>query len=454
MRIPTGIVALAAVGSLSTFTAIAQAGPDLDQRLRVVERKLELQAEEAEAKAKDGTTASAGEKGFGFKNADGSFEFRFKGLLQADARVFLSDRPPVRFNDTFLLRRAEPSFELTLGKLAYFKLQPQFAGDTASTADVYGELRFDPGFGVRVGKFKEPLVLENLQSSPAITFVERGLPTELGAGRDLGLQLQGDLFAGTTSYAVGYFNGAPDGRDAAASDTDNRKEAAARLFFEPFRNDYGFFRGLGFGVAGSTGTKLGAANAATFNNTLPRYRSPGQNTIFTYLIGATPSAANTVVAAGDHVRLTPQLYFYRGGFGLLAEQVASQQEVSIGGVTREFKHTAWQGALSYVLTGEEAGFKGIGKPAAPYVPGGEGWGALEIAARYGELDVDDDVFPVYASPTASVTEARTTGGAINWYLTANVKLGLNYDATEFQGGAAGGDRRREQAVFTRLQLSF
>jgi phosphate-selective porin OprO/OprP len=440
----------------------AAADEEFDQRLKVIERKLEIQAEDAQAKAREAATANASEKGFGIRGADGSYEFKLRGLLQADARFFVADPAGAGFNDTFLFRRIEPSFELNLGKLVFFRLQPQFAGDSATTADAYGELRFAPAFAIRAGKFKEPVVLENLQPSGSLEFIERGLPTELGANRDLGVQLQGEWLAGTTTYALGVFNGTPDGRDSVASDTDNRKELAARLFFEPFRNDPGFLQGLGLGVGASQGNKLNAIGATTsaatatanFNNTLPRYRSPGQNTVFTYLLNTTPTAANTVVAAGEHRRISPQAYFYRNAFGQLAEYIESRQDVAIGGVMRGFTHTAWQGLASFVLTGEDASYRGV-KPAQPYVPGGEGWGALEIVARYGVLDIDDAVFPAYADPAKSVSEARDAGIGLNWYFSANARAGVNYDETQFTGGnVGGGDRDREQALLARLQVSF
>jgi phosphate-selective porin OprO and OprP len=458
------IVVAAFIAATPLPALAASSGEELEQRLKIVERKLEVQKEDADAKAKETAGASAGEKGFGIRNADGTFELKLRGLLQADGRFFVGDPAGQGLNDTFTFRRIEPVFEVTLGKLVFFKLQPQFAGDGASTADAYGELRFAPAFGLRVGKFKEPLVLENLQPASALEFNERGFPTELGANRDLGAQFQGELFGGTTSYAVGVFNGAPDGRDAVASDTDSRKEGAARLFFEPFKAEPGFFQGLGFGIAGSTGEKLNAigattaaaTSAANYNNTLPRYRSPGQNTVFSYRLSTAtaPTAADTVVASGAHTRYTPQLYFYRGSFGLLGEYIVSKQEVAIGGVTAALEHRAYQGVASVVLTGEDAGFKGPAKPNHPYTPGGEGWGALEVAARYGVLDLDDDAFPVYADPARAVSEARDAGVALNWYLTANVRISADYDETQFTGGAAGGDRDREQAVIARLQLSY
>lgn len=475
------IVATLAVALVAAQPAFAQSGrraadeqaaaaakerEELEQRLRIIERQIEVQAQDAQAKPKEAAAANAGEKGFGIKSSDGSWEFKFKGLLQVDHRAFLNDAPAARFNDTFTFRRVEPVFELTLGKLGYFKLQPQFAGDTAATSDVYGELRFHPAFVLRAGKFKEPLSVENLQSAGAITFVERGYPSEISAGRDLGAQVQGEMFSGTTSYALGYFNGATDGRDAVSSDTDDHKEMAARLFFEPFKNDEGFLRGLGFGIAGSQGSKLApaltasttvTAATATYNNTLPRYRSPGQNTIFAYKIASTgtPTAADTVLADGDHTRLVPQLYFYAGSLSLMAEHASSEQDVSFNSVAHTYKHDASEVVASYVLTGEAASYRGPAKPNAPYTPGGEGWGAFEVGARYGVLDLDDAAFTDGAADaTKSVTKATSAGVVLNWYLTGNVRVAMDYTSTKFEGGATSGDRADEKAAFTRLQLSF
>ncbi|MGQ0586147.1 MAG: OprO/OprP family phosphate-selective porin [Gammaproteobacteria bacterium] len=437
--------------ALGPAVAAAQAATsELEERVKVLERKLEDKSTPA---------VSATEKGFGFKSADGSFEFKMRGLLQLDGRFFADDGQTL--NDTFLLRRLEPNFEFTLGKLAWFKLQPQFAGDSVGTSDLYGELRFHPAATLRFGKFKTPLGLEYLQGTVATTLVERGYPTEVGAGRDFGVQLTGEVFAGTTTYAVAWTNGAPDGRDAVNGDTDNHKEVSARLFAEPFKNEPGFFRGLGFGLGTTQGTKLGtlgslAATTATFNNTLPRYRSPGQSTIFSYRIvtTGTPTVADTVVAAGDHTRLSPQLYFYRGSFGLLAEHMSSEQDVSINNVAATFEHTAWQVEANFLLTGEDAYYKGSSKPNTPYTAGGTGWGAFEVALRHGVLDIDDAVFPAYANPATAVSEASTDGIALNWYLNANARISLDYEATAFEGGAAAGDRRDEKALLSRLQLSF
>jgi phosphate-selective porin OprO/OprP len=73
----------------------------------------------------------------------------------------------------------------------------------------------------------------------------------------------------------------------------------------------------------------------------------------------------------------------------------------------------------------------------------------------GELDIDDDSFPIYANPDASATKAFSWGVGLNWHLNKNVKVNLNYDQTDFKGGAATDLLAKgEKAIFTRAQISF
>lgn len=414
---------------------------DLDQRLRILERKIELQQEEQVARAKEAAVVTVNDKGASLKSANGDYEIKLRGLVQGDARFFL-DGVPAGTNDSFLLRTARPTLEGSLGKLVGFRLTPEFAGDSASIVDAYVDLRFNPAYTVRVGKFTSPVGLERLQSSAALSEIERALPSELAPNRDIGVQLQGDVAEGRVGYAIGVFNGAVDGRDAITSNPDNDFEYAGRIFFEPFKNNANAWSGLGFGLGGSVGDKHGSGS-----NFLPRYRTPGQLQFFGY--------RSAVLADGRHSRISPEGYFYRGAFGLLAEYIVSQQRVTVGTTTDDLSHSAWQATASYVLSGEDAGYRGVVKPSNPFNPGKGGWGAFELVGRYSVLEIDEDAFPLFADATASANQANAWTLGLNWYLNSNLKLVLNYLQTDFEGGAAAGrDRETEKAVFSRLQVAF
>jgi len=414
---------------------------DLDQRLRVLERRLELQHEEAAAKAKEAPVVAVTDKGASLKSQNGDYEIKIRGLLQGDGRFFSSGVPSGTY-DTFLLRTARPTIEGALGKWIGFRFTPEFAGESASIVDAYADLKFSPAASVRLGKFTSPVGLERLQSSSALSDIERALPSELAPNRDIGVQLQGELAGSKVSYAIGVFNGTVDGRDAVTTNPDDEFEYAGRLFLEPFKEGAGFWSGLGFGIGGSVGDTVG-----TGNNILPRYRTPGQVQFFNY--------RSAVAADGRRTRWSPQGYFYRNRFGLLAEYIVSKQEVQVGATAAELENTAWQATASYVLTGEDASYRGVVKPSHPFSPGKGGWGAWELVGRYGVLEIDDRAFPVFADPAVSARRAKAWTLGVNWYLTSNLKLVVNYLDTQFEGGAAAGaDREDEKAVFSRLQVAF
>jgi len=442
---PTNAELVARIAALEQRLAVLEgagtASADVDQRLRVVERNQELQAEADAAKVASAPVVSLGEKGLSVKSADNAFEVKVRGLVQGDGRMWFGDDKFPQ-NDTFLLRRAEPSIEGSWGSLLGFRLAAQLAGDTATVLDAYADLKFDPRATVRLGRFKTPLGLERLQSSSSTEAIELGFPSELAPGRDIGVQLQGEFPAGV-SYALGAFNGAADGRDGVTSNPDNDLEVAARLFFEPWKNDANALSGLGFGIAATTGDKHG--NGSNF---LPRYRTPGQVQVFNYL--------GDVNADGRQTRISPQAYYYGGRFGLLGEYIVSKQDVAAParGAEDTLSNRAWQLLGSVVLTGEDASYKGVAKPNHPFTLDGPGWGALELVARYGRLTIDDDAFPLFADPNKAVSAESGWTLGLNWYLTSNFKLVANYSQTSFDAALGAPEREDEKAFFTRAQFSF
>ena len=418
---------------------------ELDQKIRVIERKDELDNEQAAEKAKTSTNATSGRDGFSFRSVDGAYQLRLRGYVHFDGRFFQEDdeRPAV---DTFLLRRVRPIFEGTVFKNFDFRIMPDFGGGQTVLQDAYIDARFSPKFKVRAGKFKPPVGLERLQSATELLFVERAFPTNLVPNRDLGIQLHGDLAGGNVNWAVGVFNGVPDGANGDA-DANDGKDIAARLFFQPFLAAGGPLKGLGFGVAASSGDQEGTLTSTG----LAGYRTPAQQAFFSYRSDAT--AAGTVIADGDRFRLSPQGYFYRGRFGLLTEYVISRQEVRRADIAEELENTSWQVATSWVLSGGEPSFRGVA-PKVNFDPTAGTWGAFELTARYSVLEVDEDTFPVFANLASSAESAEAWALGLNWYFNRNLRLVLDYERTQFEGGAATGDREDENILFSRFQIAF
>jgi len=429
---------------------------------------LELQDEAAKAAAASSPVLKASPSRFSFQSADGSNSIRFRGVLHFDGRDFLDDSTP-ETSDTWLLRRVRPIIEGTVNNIYDFRFTPDFGGGRAIVQDAYIAARFRPWAVVTAGKFKVPVGLERWQSATDIRFVERGFPTSLVPNRDLGVQFGGDVKGGTVNYTIGYFNGTNDGQSSdnnATVDVDNdtRGDWAARVFFQPFLNSDNFaLRGLGFGVGGTYVDSTGSAT----NTLLPAYRTPGQQSFFSYrastaATGTAPAVNNGTFADGERLRWTPQFYYSLGKLSLLGEYVNVSQDVTRvnGAVTRSdtLDNTAWQLQFAWFVTGEEESFKGF-TPQSTFEPGKPGWGAWELVARIQELKIDDDAFTggadSFANIATSARQAKAIGVGVNWYLNQNVKWSLNYEQTEFEGGAAGGaDRGDEKALLTRFALSF
>jgi phosphate-selective porin OprO and OprP len=470
----------AAVSATLMLAAGAAAADDLselrerleaqEQKIRVLERKLELQDEAAKAAVPNTPVVRASpQQGFRIQSADSANVLRVRGVLHFDGRYFPDDVTAATA-DTWLLRRVRPVIEGTLNGIYDFRFTPDFGGGRSLVQDAYVAARFKPWAVVTAGKFKVPVGLERLQSASDIRFIERGFPTGLVPNRDLGVTFGGDVAGGVVNYAVGYFNGVSDGGSSDGNlptpdaENDTKGDWAARVFLQPFLNSDTFaLRGLGFGIAGTFVDSTGS----TTTTLLPSYRTPGQQTFFSYRAttaasGTTP-AVNGTFADGERLRWTPQAYYYVGSFGVLGEYVNVSQDVTrstptAGVRSATLDNKAWQVQLAWFATGEDESFRGF-TPGSVFSLDNGTWGALELVARYQELDIDDAAFlggaDSFANPDSAASKATAWGVGVNWYLNQNYKWSLNYDVTSFEGGATGGaDRPDEKAVFTRFGLQF
>jgi len=288
-----------------------------------------------------------------------------------------------------------------------------------------------------------------LQSDPYTAFNERSLATDLVPNRDVGVELHGDLFGGVASYAAGLFDGAPDYNSTTFNtDSDNDKAFAGRVFLQPLKTtDVNALKGLGFGVGGSYESDRNGAGGLT-----PGYKTDGQQTFFTY--------AGTVVANGQHWRVSPQGYYYYGPFCLLGEYVVSDQDVkNTAGTLADLQNRAWEVTAGWVLTGEDASYNGV-TPRHPFNLHGGGWGAWQVVGRYEELNIDGSAFPTFASSATSASSAHAWSAGINWYLNRNIRVNASFSHTMF-GGYTGGTpatpvvpEQAENVFFTRIQLAF
>jgi len=466
--IASGIISLpvtAHANDSSELEELRSLVQDLSQKVKVLERKGEISGEEATAAKATAPIVSAGPGGFSLKSADGSSELRLRGQIQVDGRYFVNgdgissgntNATAAQAADTVLLKQFRPIFQGKLWDKYEFLLTPDFGGGKTIVQDAYIDAKFNPWLQVKVGKQKTPFGLERLQGDADGKFIERALPNNLVPNRDIGIQLHGAFAENTVEYALGYFNGVVDGNSSdnnTTADTDNNrdKDYVARIFATPFKNEAGLLQGLGFGLAATYSNLKGT----TSDTNLPSFKSDlGQLKNFGY--------SSNAFADGQRLRWSPQAYYYTGPFGLFAEYVQVEQDVSRATRHDKLKNDAWQIAANWVITGEDAGY---GSPTVlhPFNPDTGDLGAWELVARYSELNVDDKAFvgaaaTSYADPKSSISKASAWATGVNWYLNRNLKLALDYEQTSFNDGwttgAVKSDRPTERVLSTRLQLGF
>jgi phosphate-selective porin OprO and OprP len=313
-------------------------------------------------------------------------------------------------------------------------------------------IHYWPEFQVQFGKFKEPVSMEVLLSDANLLFVERGLPTALAPNRDVGIQFHGDLLDERLTYALGIFNGVADGGSGDVETTNSGKHFAGRIFAQPFRNSESeVFSDFGIGIGGSFGDRA---------ETLPNYLTTGRQRFFAYQSGTGTNAATAnITADGPQWRIAPQGYYYYGRFGFYGEYVLSSVKVqrSAGSAPSSLTvdNDAWNVAVSYVLTGEDNSFNRV-SPRHPVGLNDGGWGAWEIAGRFGEFTVDETAFPLVAT-FSSAQKITSWEIGLNWYLNKNLKFNFDYTQSHFHEGskAPGSVTAQDEKVFMgRTQFSF
>jgi phosphate-selective porin OprO and OprP len=461
-----GAALTALVGGLPPAIRAEEPPPDAadhERRIKELEdtiKQLKKDERQLEVNVENQKPLAGWSDGFNLASPDGNYKLRIRSYTQLDGRFFIDDRTNTETNQ-FIFRRARIDLSGTVAKYFDFKIMPDFAPSTPILFDAYVDANFTPMAEVRVGKFKPPVGLERLESATSLQFIERGQATNLVPNRDYGGQLFGNLLRGAFSYQLAIVNGVADGVNPSnPGDTNDDKDFAGRIFILPFKDtSIDLLKGLGLGVAGSFGHEAGTQSTPD----LPTFKTFGQNTFFQYngIVAANPNATPPVtaqgatVAHGDHTRYNPQIYYYWQQVGLLAEYVNSTEAVKRDAATATLSDDAWTIGATYVLTGENASYRGV-TPAHPFDPYAGTWGAVEVGGRYGQLEVDPDSFKNnFANPNTSARRDKEWVLGVNWYLNKNVKFVLNYAQSDFRGGARnGGDRPTEKALVGRVQLEL
>ncbi len=428
----------------------------LDQKVKVIDRKLEVQEETQQQRSLVTPIVKVSDEGFYLSTPNHDYNIGFGGIIQADGRFFTSGADK-DVSSTFFLNRVRPIITGSVAKYYNFNITPDFGQGKVTLQDAYINMTYWDYASLRAGKFKAPLDLERLQSDRDLEFSERSEIQNLVPNRDTGADLHGRLLDGRVFYDAALMNGVPDNTAADTTDLDNNdgKDFVGRIFTTPFElGENKWLKGLGFGFAGSYGDERGSTTSV--------YKTYGMSTWFQYNKGVT--------ASGLRARIEPQLYYYWRSFGLMAEYAQDEHSLNLFTTsgkppftklinrTDTFTDTGYFVQGSYLLTGEDASYGWV-KPHHPFDPRNGWWGGWELAARISNVAAQTRQFQLgFANPSVSAETATEWAVGVNWYLNSNIKWQFDYANTFFDGGAgtttAPKDRPNESVFESQLQISF
>ncbi|MGH7428669.1 MAG: OprO/OprP family phosphate-selective porin [Candidatus Methylomirabilaceae bacterium] len=378
------------------------------------------------------------------KSVDGQHKIEFHGRVNFDLRAYESESrnldanrsnlSPTRTDLTtkFLIRRARLGVDATFFKYLDFKVEGEFQelGADADPSprfrltDGYVELKYWPEFRVRGGQFKVPFSFEELTSSRFIDFVERSLVNNLVPARDVGGMLHGSLFGGILEYYAGTFNGTGQNNP----ELNDSKDYAGRVLVRPFQ------------VANIPAlSKFHIAGHATFGDQdVTPAPSPAPNNSLRGRTDARFVFFPQIPVRGDRLRYGFEAVYAFGPFGLYGEYVRTEEERNLGPGNAnlgDLEGKGWYVAGTWFVTGEEKVHAKAPK-VKPMNPRTGDWGALELLARYAQLEFDSPGALPGPSPSgggkagANKADALTVG--FNWYLSPNVRMMFNFVQNWFE----------------------
>ena len=359
--------------ALSGVWLVGCAGVAAAQDLSLEERLEHVERELADLRQADLSGQRSGyDNGFFIESGDGRGRFTLQGLMQVYGTFFepgLEGR-----NSEFDLRRARLEFGGVFDETYRFLVETKFTADELELEEAWiGADLAANGPRLILGRMKEPFSLEEMLPRKHVDFPKFSILNQFAPAEDHGVTLIGGSLPGPVEYGLADYN------STGGEDLNSDKDVAGRFVVRRWSAGGGALAGLQVGVAAAYGTQNQAIDGAEL-------RTEARVPFLTF----EPLAE----LHGDRTRLGLEGAWLNGPFALLAEVVRIDEDAEGAGGAAELSTDAWYVAASWVLTGEDKTFRGV-RPGGPFVPGrgrsGCGSGAWQLAARYSELTLGDEL---------------------------------------------------------------
>ena len=365
------------------------------------------------AAAKDGLSLGRD----GLTLASGEAELTLGGRLHMDAVTYDDE---VTSGSDADVRRARIELSARLGDTVRLRLDREFA-NTDGWRNVW--MSISPGSDIEIkgGNFTVPFSLEDIQSSNKITFVERSPVSALAPG--FGLGASAGIAKANWTLSAGYFDDALD--DADGRSRERGRGFAGRATYLPMKSRAAF---LHLGLAYER-RSLRSSETLRLSQGLGSNLAPG-------LI-----ATGAIVSPETMNNIGAELAYGRKSLQLQGQYVRSRISRNLAPT---LNYAGWYGQVSWMLTGERYGYsQGSGTPSGPQI--GKKGNGLELAARYGELDLDD--------AARDGGKAMSLAVGATWYIARNLRVMANYVKSQSSDITAVADRNADRGV-VRFQIAF
>ena len=368
-----------------------------------------------------------------FESQDGAFKWWIDSRIQVDGAMYFEDKNALS-NGT-IMRRATLALKTVLWNNWQAEIDMDFGDAVLDARDIWIRYNFPKtNLALQVGNFKEPFGLERLGSSRLLTFMERSAVSNAFAfGRRMGLAGRYWTDYGQLTLAV---MGHELGTRVDKGTLDEGFSTNARLTLAPI-NEKG--KTVHIGLAGSYKTPDVTPDLAP--NTIElKARTE------TYVFDPKPLHTGDITDVNYFNRFGGELAGAYGPYYLQGEVMLTKVARWYGKPTASF--VGGYVTASYMLTGESRAYYVDEGEFGPIDAPNSCWGALEIAARYSSLSLNDMNAEIHGGKSNQLMLG------LNYYPNINFKIVLNYSLVDLDEYATSKGRMTGNDKFSFLQMRF
>jgi phosphate-selective porin OprO and OprP len=471
--------------------ALEQEIQDLSAQVQDLKRSTSDQYADTQSQQSSAVKVSINNGRPTISSADGDFTAAIRALVQYDTAYYIQSAvakalpttygPDLSSGNNF--RRVYLGIQgKVFGDWSYYlNLDFGGSGGTETPGHIQSAyLQYDglAPWAFRVGAYPPPANIEDGTSSGETIFLERNSPSNLqrslagGDGRDaISILYTGDRLFGALSYT--------GGKVQDSSVFDEQQAVLGRVSYLLYSDSDAHF------LIGANGTHVFKLPDLVPNGIATLSTTPGATALNTVTLSDPPELtvdsngiklANTgsltanhltqwgVEAAGNFQNFYGQAGYYSFLVDRSPVAYKTYTSATTSGTTivqpSNDTFNAWYVQATWVITGESRPYNatngafGAPKPAEPFSFSKGTWGALELAARYSDLNLNDhalDSSSVITNWTGAATRTYTftntvRGGdqriatvGLNWYPNTVVRFALDYqwiDVSRLQSPAA------------------